>query len=402
MRLKRILSPNNPTLKAAEDAIRDRSYSIRASLATLKRQYGIKLKDLQKQAGVYDEDLTSSPSKERTLNQIKRQQEVKSGLFVMLLQKREENLIQLASTIYKAKEIERPACKGYISPRSDLVYFFALLLALISPYLLFFCQRYFKVRITTREEIQEITKIPILGIVPFVKALVKGKRTIVIEENRNSVMMEAYRQLRAALPFVMKPDDKVMLFTSCVSGEGKTSIACNLGTSIAITGKRVLIMGLDIRKPRLAGLFGHEDYEKGISDYLAKNKDDFDLLDSIIIPTNINKNIDLIVAGTIPPNPSELLSRPFLGNALEHLKEKYDYIIMDTAPLGLVSDTLSLTRLADITFYIVRYNYTLKADMGIINEYYSQGMMPNVNIIFNAVSFDSCRLKMLLLGWFRY
>ena len=254
------------------------------------------------------------------------------------------------------------------------------------PYLLFFAIRYFKIRVTTEEELKALTDIPIFGYVPFVKALTTGKRTIVIEENRNSLMMEVYRQLRSTLPFVMKPGDKVLLFTSCVAGEGKTSIACNLGTSIAFTGRRVLLMGLDIRKPRLAGLFNLEDEENGISNYLARNAADTAYLESLIQHTDISPNLDIIAAGTIPPNPGELLTRPNLRIGLEYLKQQYDYIIMDTAPIGLVSDTISLAPLADVTFYIVRSGYTLKADMQLINEYRQQGIFQNINIIFNSVN----------------
>ena len=384
-RLKRNTSEESPILKQAENVANDHMNSIKASLNTLKKQYGIRLGDMQRQAGKYNQNLNTSPTKERALGEIRRQQEVKSGLFIMLLQKREENLIQLASTVYKAKEIEKPVCQGYISPKSSNIYLFALCLALVCPFLLVYGINFFKIRITTREDIEEYTDIPLFGFVPFVKALVGGKRTIVIEENRNSIMMEAYRQLRSTLPFVMSPDDKVILFTSCVAGEGKTSVACNLGTSIAFTGKRVLLIGLDIRKPRLAGLFNLDDEAHGISNYLTRNKDDFDYLKSIIQHTGVSKKLDIIPAGTIPPNPAELISRPNLQTALEYLKGLYDFIILDTAPLGLVSDTLSLTKLADVTFFVMRANYSLKADVQVVNNYKKQGVFNNINIILNAV-----------------
>ena len=384
--LQRTAAPGSPTLRQAEQSAADFLKGIRMSLNTLQKQYAIRISDLQRQAGKYSHNLNTSPTKEHTLAQIKRQQEVKSGLFIMLLQKREETLIQLASSVYKAKEIEKPACRGYISPRPRWVYLIALALALALPSILFFAIRYFKIRVTTEEELKALTDIPIFGYVPFVKALTTGKRTIVIEENRNSLMMEVYRQLRSTLPFVMKPGDKVLLFTSCVAGEGKTSIACNLGTSIAFTGRRVLLMGLDIRKPRLAGLFNLEDEENGISNYLARNAADTAYLESLIQHTDISPNLDIIAAGTIPPNPGELLTRPNLRIGLEYLKQQYDYIIMDTAPIGLVSDTISLAPLADVTFYIVRSGYTLKADMQLINEYRQQGIFQNINIIFNSVN----------------
>lgn len=383
--LQRTASPNNPTLLKIEQQANDIQNSIRTSLNTLQKQYNIKIRDMQRLVDKYNNNLTTSPIKEHTLAQIGRQQKVKSGLFIMLLQKREENLIQLASTAYKAKEIEKPACLGYISPRPRMVYLIALALALSIPYLLFFAIQYFKIRITTPDELKKLTDIPIYGYIPFVKALSSGKRTIVLKENHNSIMMEVYRQLRLSLPFVMKPDEKVILFTSCVSGEGKTSVACNFGTSLAFTGKKVLLLGLDIRKPKLAGLFNLADEGNGISEYLARDPKDIAFLDRIIQKTDVSPNLDIITAGTIPPNPGELLMRPNMKVAIDYLKQKYDFIIMDTAPIGLVSDTLSLSLYADVTFYIVRANYTLKADMELINSYKEQGVFKNINIIFNAI-----------------
>ena len=147
----------------------------------------------------------------------------------------------------------------------------------------------------------------------------------------------------------------------------------------------MLLLGLDIRKPKLAGLFNLADEGNGISEYLARDPKDIAFLDRIIQKTDVSPNLDIITAGTIPPNPGELLMRPNMKVAIDYLKQKYDFIIMDTAPIGLVSDTLSLSLYADVTFYIVRANYTLKADMELINSYKEQGVFKNINIIFNAI-----------------
>ena len=202
-------------------------------------------------------------------------------------------------------------------------------------------------------------------------------------------MVEVYRTLRSNLPFVLEAGKKVIMFTSTSAGEGKTSIASNLGASIAFVGKKVVILGLDIRKPRLASLFDLSDTDKGLSNYLSRDPDDVDYLDSVIQNSGISPNLDILPAGPIPPNPAELLERENLGRAIEHLKEKYDYILLDTAPIGVVSDTVSIAKYADVCLYVVRANYSLKADCDLINELSDDGRLPNVNLIFNAEKMES-------------
>ena len=201
--------------------------------------------------------------------------------------------------------------------------------------------------------------------------------------------MEVYRTLRSNLPFILKKDQKVVLFTSAASGEGKTVIASNLSASIAFVGKKVIVVGLDIRKPRLAGLFDLPDTDKGISNFLSHDPNDVEYIDSLIQNSGVSPNLDILAAGAIPPNPAELLERENLGIAIDYLKTKYDYIILDTAPIGLVSDTLSVAKYVDATIFVVRANYTLKADADLINEFSLDGRLPNLNLVFNAVKEDS-------------
>ena len=359
--------------------------ALRTSLQSAKRQAAMRRNDLQSQRSKYSSRISSAPLRERALVDINRQQDVKSGLYLMLLKKREENLIQLASAAYKAKLIEEPIVYGPVSPRRNLILLGALALGLILPYLYYFLRNFFRYRIENEEELASLCKAPLLGTIPFVKVLAKENRTIVLKENRNSVMMEVYRSLRSNLPFVLKPDQQVILFTSTQAGEGKTCVSSNLAASMAFAGKKVLIMGLDIRKPRLAGIFNLSETEKGLSDFLSRMPDDYKFLESVIQKTTVSDNLDIIPAGTIPPNPAELLERENLASAVNYLKKKYDYILMDTAPVGLVSDTLTIAKLADVVLYVVRANYTLKADMGFINTLYENDRLPNINIVFNAV-----------------
>ena len=388
--LLRSASESNPAVIQLTTAAEDMLMNIKGSLISARRQLSIQRNDLQSQYNKHSSNISSAPSRERAIGDISRQQEVKAGLYLMLLQKREENAITLASAAYKGKMIEEPlAVNRPISPKKSIIYLVAFVLGLVIPFAYYYLRQFFRYRIVDKEDLTRLTSTPLLGTVPYVKALTKGDRTVVIQENRNSVMMEVYRTLRSNLPFILKNGQKVLLFTSASSGEGKTTIVSNLAASIAFVGKKVVIVGLDIRKPRLAGLFDLPDTERGMSNFLSHDVNDVSYIDMLIQPSGISPNLDILPAGPIPPNPAELLERENLQVAIDYLKTKYDYVLLDTAPIGLVSDTLSIAPFADASLFIVRANYTLKADVALINTFARDGRLPNVNLIFNAVKEDT-------------
>ncbi|MDO4994266.1 MAG: polysaccharide biosynthesis tyrosine autokinase, partial [Bacteroidales bacterium] len=384
-RLLRTASENSPTVSVLTSQLEGYLSGIKASLQSARRQMAIRRSDLQGQQSKYASRISSAPGKERAMADIDRQKEVKAGLYLMLLQKREENSITLASSAYKGKMIEEPiASSAPISPKKQMIFLIAFIVGLVIPFIYYFVRQFFRYRVESKDDLMKLTKVPLLGSIPFVKALVKGDRTVVVQENRNSIMVEVYRTLRSNLPFVLEKDQNVILFTSSTSGEGKTSIASNLGASIAFVGKKVVVLGLDIRKPRLASLFDLSDTEKGISNFLSRDPKDVEYIDTLIQNSGISPNLDILPAGPIPPNPSELLERENLGVALDYLKKKYDYVLLDTAPIGLVSDTLTIAKYVDLTLYVIRANYTLKADLDLVNELAEDGRLPNVNLILNA------------------
>lgn len=388
-RLLRTAADGSPLVATATSEAEGYLTAIRASLQSLRRQLEIQRNSLQAQQNKFSGKISSSPSKELVLADISRQREVKSGLYLMLLQKREENAISLASNAFKAKVIEEPIISGPVSPRKSIILIVALVIGIVLPYAFYFIREKFRFRISGIEDIANLTNITVLGTIPFVKALAKGNRAVVVQENRSSVMVEVYRSLRSNLPFVLKPGQNVIMFTSTTSGEGKTTIASNLAASIAFVGKKVVIVGLDIRKPKLAQLFNLDDTKNGISDFLSRSADDFDYLDACIQHTDISPNIDIIPAGTVPPNPAELLERENLGSAIKHLKSIYDYVILDTAPIGLVADTLTIGKHADLTLFVVRANYTLKSDINFVNGLAIDGRLKNVNLVLNGSTVSS-------------
>jgi len=384
--LLRSMSETSPQVTTLTSQLEGLMNGIKSSLNSLHHQLAMQQQRLQGQQDKYSSRISSSPGKERALADITRQQEVKAGLYLMLLQKREENAITMASNAYKGKLIEEPIVSPRpVSPRRGIVLLISAVVGFLLPFGYYYVRQFLRYRIDGRDDLSRLLPgIPLLGTIPEIKSLKNSTRVVVVKENRNSLIVEAYRALRSNLPFVLSKGKNVILFTSSEAGEGKTSIACNLGTSISFTGKRVLLIGLDIRKPRLASLFDLSDIETGISSYLAHDVEDVDYLDSMIQPSGISPNLFILPAGPIPPNPAELLERDNLRVAIEHLKTKFDFVLLDTAPVGLVSDTISIAKLADLSLYVVRSNYTLKADCGLINEIYSESRLPNMNLILNA------------------
>ena len=319
------------------------------------------------------------------LTQIGRQQEVKSGLYLMLLQKREENSISLAATADKGKLIDDPQLVGKISPKSAIIMLIALLLGLAIPALVIFLLQLFRYKIEGHEDVARLTKLPIIADVAIASNTAKGKADIVVHENQNNQIEEIFRSLRTNLQFMLHEGQKVVLFTSSTSGEGKTFTAANLSVSFGLLGKKVILVGLDIRRPRLAELFGINDHRHGITNLLVKDAPTAADVQEQILPSGVNKNLDLLMAGPIPPNPAELIARSSLEAIIKALKDKYDYIMIDTAPVGLVTDTLQIARVADASIYMCRADYTPKSNFELINALANEKKLPNMAMVLNGI-----------------
>ena len=198
-------------------------------------------------------------------------------------------------------------------------------------------------------------------------------------------MEEIFRSVRTNLQFMLKEGEKVIMFTSSTSSEGKTFNAANLSVSFALLGKKVLLVGLDIRKPRLAELFEIDDHIHGITPLLIKDNPSWEDIQRQILPSGINNNLELLMAGPIPPNPAELVARKSLEEIFDELKKHYDYILIDTAPVGLVTDTLQIGRVANACIYMCRADYTPKSTFSLINSFAEEKKLPNMAIIINGI-----------------
>ncbi len=384
-RLLKSASEDSPTLVPLITQLESLWPAIRQSLAAVYNDLKIQKESVDRQYNMYQGRILSSPTQERMLNDIGRRREIQAGLYLMLLQKREENAISLASVAAKGRMIDEPEQFVKVSPKNSKIWLIGLLIGLGIPSGIIFLLNMLRYKIEGRPDVDRITKLPILADIPKAPGLPEGKRSIVVRENGNDVIEEAFRTLRSNLRFVMKDDDKVVLCTSFIPGEGKTFVSSNLAMSLALLGKKVLVVGLDIRKPRLGRLFGLKSSKKGISSYLATGRDDVEELREQIFPTDLHPNLFVLPAGVIPPNPTELIARPLLNTTFEHLRKMFDVIVIDTPPVGLVSDTFELGRLVDVSVVVCRADFTPKDSVEVIDEIARAGKLPNVSLVINGI-----------------
>ena len=375
-------APQVQTLTSTLDEIRT---SIRTALLQARRAADIMRQGIERQYSMYQSRVSSSPEQERVLTQIGRQQEVKSGLYLLLLQKREENSISLAATADKGKIIENPQYGGKVSPKTVIILLAAIVLGIAIPYGILFLIRLFSYRIEGHDDLAKLTTLPIVADVAVANESAKTTGGIVVHENRNDQIDEIFRGLRTNIQFMMTEGQKTILFTSSTSGEGKTFNAANVAMSFALLGKKVIICGLDIRKPALGVLFNLKDTKMGITNLLVKDHISSAEVHEQISNSGINANLDLLLAGPIPPNPAELLARQQLGDIIGLLQKEYDYVILDTAPVGLVTDTLQIAKYASVICYLTREDYTPKSNVALLNSLVEEGKLKNVCVILNGV-----------------
>ncbi|MGI6243442.1 MAG: GumC family protein [Prevotella sp.] len=378
-------SESSPSVIPLTNQVEELQKSIGRALTQARRNLNIQRTSVASQFNKYQGQVGRSPEQERMLTQIGRQQEVKSGLYLMLLQKREENSISLAATADKGKLIDDPAIGGQISPKRAVIMLIALVLGLALPALILFLIQFFHYKIEGHNDVLRLTKLPIIADVAVASDTAKTKADIVVHENKNNLMEEIFRSMRTNIQFMLEDKEKVVMFTSTTSGEGKTFIASNLAVSFALLGKKVLLVGLDIRRPRLAELFEIEDKNHGITNLLVKENPTWDMIQSQIIPSGVNNNLELLMAGPIPPNPAELVARQSLEEIFTELREHYDYILVDTAPVGLVTDTLRIGTVCDTTVYMCRADYTPKESFEMINGLAASNKLPKVCIVINGI-----------------
>ena len=379
-RLLRTSTENNPTIINLDTSISAMKENVQVSLDRVLRGLFITKADLDREANRYSRRISEAPGQEREFVSIARQQEIKAGLYLMLLQKREENAITLAATANNAKIIDDAiADDAPVSPKDKMIYLIALVLGVGIPVGVIYLLELTKFKIEGRSDVEKLTCVPIVGDIPLTD---EKQGAIAVFENQNNLMSETFRNIRTNLQFMLENDKKVILVTSTVSGEGKSFISANLAISLSLLGKKVVIVGLDIRKPGLNKVFNIPRKEVGITQYLANPEKS--LMDLVQL-SDVSKNLYILPGGTVPPNPTELLARDGLDKAIETLKKNFDYVILDTAPVGMVTDTLLIGRVADLSVYVCRADYTHKNEYTLINELAEKDKLPSLCTVINGL-----------------
>jgi len=380
--LLRTIPETNPVISSINDQISAVRQTITQTIQNLKSSLLESQKQLQAKSDQFESTIRGVPSKERGLIDVMREQDIKNTLFTYLLQKREETALSLASTTSDSRTIN-VARGSYvpIKPIKPILYLTFLLLGLILPFGVITGKEALNVKVRKRSDIEKHTDTPVIA---DISQAVDSDPLIVASRPR-SMIAEQIRAMRSNLQYVIPgKDDKVLLFTSSISGEGKSFVSLNLGASLATTGKKVVILELDLRKPKLNVALGINN-QIGISNYLI---DQYGYED-ILKPIPHQENYSIITSGPNPPNPAELLLNGRMDILIERLKKDFDYIILDAPPIGLVTDAQILAQWANATLYVVRYNYTYKSQIPVINDLNEKGVFRNLNIVFNGVDFSA-------------
>lgn len=387
-RLLRTSSENNPAVVNMNTGIEAMRRTVQTTVNSVLRGLQITRDDIERQASKFEGRISNAPLQEKEFMTISRQQEIKATLYIMLLQKREENAITLAATANNGRIIEEPLpAAAPVAPRKSVFMLAAMMLGLGIPVGIIFLMDLLQYKIEDRTDIDKLTNLPMLGEVPLLSKSLNLVDAISVRENENGMMEEAFRTLRTNMLFMLRPGEKVVLFTSSQPGEGKSFASCNMAASLAFMGKKVLLIGMDIRKPRLASVFKLDSHSMGMSNYL--NDPEHIQIQKLVQPTQISKNLDVMLAGPIPPNPTELVSREAFVEGINQLKEKYDYILLDTAPIGMVTDTAIIGRVADLSVYVCRSGVTPKLAFGYVNVLRDEKRLSRIATLLNGVDISN-------------
>ncbi len=379
MRIQRTATANNPVLEQMDAQLSSMRQNIIATIASVRESLRIRKRDLQAQDSKFNRQIQNAPEQEREYVRIVRDQKIKEQLYLFLYKKREENALMLAATTIPAKVVDVPQCDVRSrSPKLKNLLVLCFMLGLMFPAALLYIYTLLNDKIDDVKDYERRVKAPMLG------EIVQNSRHahIAIREGESTVSAELFRLMRTNLRFVISSEVKspVILVTSCINGEGKSYISCNIALSLAILGKKVALVGMDIRKPMIAQYFGLS--QRGhLTDYLAEPSV---TIDDIIVPSGEHKNLDLLPCGTIPPNPAELLQSKRVEELFAELRKRYDYIIVDTAPLALVSDTYLLDRIADLTILVSRFKYTPMEMVDYLNRIVELDRMHHVACVLNG------------------
>ncbi len=367
----------NIALKQIDEQIETMHANVLHGINSSIKGIDLQLSKVRSQANQTAGDLSQVPTQEREARELYRQQGIQNTLYTFLLEKREENSLVLAATTPKGKIVDHAFAEtNPISPNKMIALAMALLAGLMLPMLLVYMKDLFTTKFSNQEELEEISQVPFIGHIHHNR----HNTQLVVKDGKSSSIVELFRYVRNNLQFLLsKEDDKVILVTSSVSGEGKSFISTNIASSFALLGKRVALVGMDIRSPKLAQMLDLNEMP-GVTSYLSRGDIS---IDQIAQPCKDVKGLDVFVGGAIPPNPSELLLGDRVKDFFRDLREKYDVIIVDSAPVAMVSDSFALDKFSNATVYVTRANYTRRNHIKFMNRIAANKQLKNMCVVLN-------------------
>ncbi|MDO6802752.1 polysaccharide biosynthesis tyrosine autokinase [Wenyingzhuangia sp. 1_MG-2023] len=382
-RLLRTSSMSNPVVQNLNIELENSIENIKNSLIGVKKQLNISLKSLTVIEKKFENKISSFPKQVREYRGILRRQTIISELYSYLLQKKEENEISMAVTVSTSKVIDRAySLNAVVSPKKKVILLVGLVAGFLIPFLIIYMTDLLDTKFKSRKDLEEVLTAPLLGDIPFDKS---GEKIVVRKGSRTSTA-EAFRLLRTNLDFMLasvESKSKSIFVTSTISGEGKTFVAVNVAASIALTGKKVVLIGMDLRAPKITQYLDLPN-RKGVSNYLI---DKNILLEDMVSPLEGFDNLYLLSSGVVPPNPAELLLSSRIEDLFTDLKESFDYVVVDTAPVNLVTDTLMISKYADMVLYTARSNYLDKRFLEVPERLYNEKRLPNMAVLLNGLDY---------------
>ena len=378
IKLENNAKANNIALQALSKQIDALRENITETLSKSYETSLVRLSELRKQVSESQAKLGEIPAQEREYLSMKRHQSVKEQLYLYLLQQQEETTLNIANAMARGIVIDNAyAFNEPVSASKKKIIFIFFFLGLIAPIAYFYARNLLRNKFDTKEDLEKITSVPVLGEI----CTSKRNEVLVVKDGGSTSAAELFRLVRSNLQFILNDrSEKVIMVTSTIAGEGKSFISINLASSFALLGKKVCLVGLDIRKPQLANYL-NLPAGIGLTQYLASDQYK---LDDIILKASVAENMDVIQAGPVPPNPAELLLTEKVDKLFAELRQQYDYIIIDSAPVGMVSDSLTLSRVTDTTVYICRANYTTFSEVKFFNKLYTGNRLKKMALVVNG------------------
>jgi len=377
-RILRSSSIKNPIIVNIDSQLAVLKNNLKVSLVNLRSSSQIQIDGLSRNRSKISSRIASVPKNEKEFKEIVRQQETKNALYLFLLQKREESILSNAVNVEKAKVIDQAYSNGIsVSPKKIPTYLGAIVLGLLIPFLIIYIKDLLDTKVHDEKDLKRL-RIPYLGDVP----LAASKKNLYINESDNSSIAEAFRYVRTNISFMLdnKEMGKTVFVTSTQSKEGKSFTSINLALSLAVSGKKTLLLGMDLRAPKLTEYLKLED-KLGVTNYIKDKSLSFE---DIILKNAVFSNLDIMNSGNIPPNPVELLMSKRVEDIFKFVKESYEYIIVDTAPVGMVTDTIQISKYADLAIYVIKANMLDKRMLHIPEKLYKEHKLPKMAILING------------------